>query len=45
MKSMQWRTILKVRYESIVPQTLQDAMMDFILTGLQRHISTTEEKR
>ena len=25
--------------ESIVPQTLQDAMMDFILTGIQRHIS------
>ena len=30
--------------ESIVPQTLQDAMMDFILTGLQRHVSATEEK-
>ena len=25
--------------ETIVPKTLQDAMMDFILTGLQRHIS------
>ena len=31
--------------ESIVPQTLQDAMMDFILTGLQRHVSRNREKR
>ena len=31
--------------ESIVPQTLQDAMMDFILTGLQRHISPTRGEK
>ena len=31
--------------ESIVPQTLQDAMMDFILTGIQRHISRKGGRR
>ena len=38
-KIYEMKNDLEQNIETIVPATLQNAMMDFILTGLQRHIS------